>query len=75
MAKYSLLTQKHYDESIGHYISYGIIYTSDNNTITVADISVDKFAVEQLIEKFNKYKLSEKHLYDVIEDYLYDFEI
>lgn len=74
MAKYSLLTQKHYDESIGHYISYGIKCTN-NNTITVADISVDKFAVEKLIEKLNICELDERHLYDVIEDFLYDFEI
>ncbi len=74
MAKYSLLTQKHYDESIGHYISYGIVCTN-NNTITVADISVDKFAVEQLIENFNKHELDERHLYEAIEDYLYDFKL
>ncbi|MBQ2971147.1 MAG: hypothetical protein IJO20_00960 [Ruminococcus sp.] len=75
MAKYSLLTQKHYDESIGDYISYGIICADNNNTITVADISVDKFAVEKIIEKFNIYELDVCHLYDAIEDFLYDFEI
>lgn len=75
MAKYSLITQKHYDESIGHYISYGITYIDNNDTITIADISVDKFAVEKLIEKFNTCKLDVCHIYDAIEDFLYDFEI
>lgn len=75
MAKYTLLTQKHFDESIGHYISYGIVCTINNNTLTVADISVDKFAVEKLIEKFNTYELDVRHLYDAIEDFLYDFKI
>lgn len=72
MAKYSLLTQTLYDTSIGHYTSYGIIAEERKLTISVADISTDKFAVEQLIEKFNTHKLSLCHLHNAVEDFLYD---
>ncbi len=75
MAKYSLLTQNLYDISIGHYTSYGIIVEEKENNFTVADISTDKFAVEQLIKKFNRENLSSCHLLCAIEDYLCDFEI
>ncbi len=75
MAKYSLLTQNLYDTSIGHYTSYGIIAKERKLTISVADISTDKFAVEQLIEKFNTYELSLCHLHDAVEDFLCDYNL
>lgn len=74
MANYSLLTQNLYDTSIGHYTSYGIKAEERNDTISVADISTDKFAVEQLIKKFNDNELSICHLTQAVEDFLYDFK-
>lgn len=75
MAIYSLHTQNLYDTSIGHYTSYGIIAEEKGKAISVADISTDKFAVEQLIEKFNNHKLCSCHLLSAVEDYLYDLEV
>lgn len=75
MAKYTLYTQNLYDTSIGHYTSYGIIAQEKDKTISVADISTDRFAVEQLIEKFNNQELSSCHLLCAVEDYLYDLSI
>lgn len=75
MAKYSLLTQNLYDTSIGHYVSYGIKAELKDKIITVADISTDKFAVEQLVKQFNTHNLSDCHLHQAVEDFLYDLEI
>ncbi|MBQ4129024.1 MAG: hypothetical protein IJD68_04545 [Ruminococcus sp.] len=73
MVEYKLLKQRKYYSISGCYTSYGILAFKGEKLIrTVADISANKTAVENLIEKFNKYELDPCHLSQAIEDYLYD---
>ncbi|MBR2715533.1 MAG: hypothetical protein IKB73_04930 [Ruminococcus sp.] len=72
MANYSLHTQSLYGIGRKKQVSYGIIVTENGETSTIADISIDKIAVEQLIERLNTYELSTEHLSQVIEDFLCD---
>ena len=58
------------DENGQQHTTYGISY----NDTTVKDISINKAKVENLISLCNKLDLSPIHIYDVIDDFLVDFE-
>lgn len=60
-----------FDESGEQHETYGLIY---NNTV-INDISTDKEKVERLVALCNELELSPIHIYDVIDDFLVDFEI
>lgn len=51
--------------------SYGISYEG----IIIEDISTNKEKIEKLIILSNELDLSPIHIYDVIDDFLVDFEI
>lgn len=73
MIKYKLFEQTKYYNNSGHYTSYGIIVFDDDVHIrTVPDISLDKSAVQNMVDKFNRYELDPCHLAQSVEDYLYD---
>ncbi len=73
MIIYKLFEQTKYYSNSGHYTSYGIIvFDGDVHLRTVPDVSLNKAAVEMLVDKFNKYQLDPCHLSQSIEDYLYD---
>lgn len=59
------------DEDEGLHITYGI---SHNDTM-IKDVSIDKVKVEKLITLCNELDLSPIHIYDVVEDFLVDFEV
>lgn len=73
MINYRLFEQTKFYNKSGYYTSYGIIVFDDEVHIrTVPDVSLDKSAVQKLVDKFNKYELDPCHLKQAIEDYLYD---
>lgn len=59
------------DENGNDINSYGISFKNKK----INDVSTDKNKVLKLIEKCNKLKVSEIHIYDIIEDFFVDFEI
>ena len=67
---YCVTSETFWHEDIGDYISHGIIASSENNTITISDISVDRERVENLARKCNENDLEICHFHDVVEDYL-----
>jgi hypothetical protein len=73
---YGISTEK-YESNKECRISYGIVVYSEidkDGTATIIasirDISSDKKAVEELVQKCNLLKLSLLHLSDVVEDFL-----
>ena len=59
------------DDNGNQHETYGLIY---NNTV-INDISTNKEKVEKLVFLCNELELSPIHIYDVIDDFLVDFEI
>lgn len=59
------------DDTGDERATYGISY---NNTV-IKDVSTNKSKVEKLITLCNELDLSPMHIYDVVEDFLVDFEI
>lgn len=51
--------------------SYGITFEN----VEIKDISINKDIIVKLIEKCNKFNVSKLHMYDIVEDFLVDFEI
>lgn len=51
--------------------TYGVSY----DAVVIRDVSINKSKVLSLINKCNTYKLSPVHIYDIIDDFLVDFEI
>lgn len=47
-------------------VTYGV----QNGEMCISDISVDKKAVESLVDRLNTYKLDPIHLFDAVEDFL-----
>ena len=68
---YALYQSTIADEHGQKHTTYGMSY----NDTTVKDISVNKAKVENLVNLCNKLDLSFIHLYDVIDDFLVDFEV
>ena len=59
------------DESGEKWDTYGIRYGEN----VINDISIDRIKIEKLIEVLNRQKLSPIHIYDVIEDFMVDFNV
>lgn len=75
MVEYKLQTKTTLNSDSTTSTSYGILaFCGKRLVATVSDISDNKDAVEQLIQKFNSYDLSLCHLEQAVEDYLYDLE-
>lgn len=73
---FRLFTQRKTAEGFGEYTAYGIEAVEQNQIICqIEDISVDKDEMLRLIEKFNHEKPELSHMEQVIEDFLYDFEV
>lgn len=68
---FKLIETKIKDDTGKAWATYGISY----NDTMIKDISIDKAKIEKLVSLCNELDLSPKHIYDVIEDFLVDFEI
>ena len=76
LIRYELQTGHAYDNEYGGYETYGITASRCGKIIcTVEDVSLDREKVEQLVKRFNEGQLSPVHLDDMIENFLYDFEV
>lgn len=76
MIRYELQTGHLYNSEYGSYESYGVIASRGGRIICVIeDISLDRDKVEELVKRFNEGQLSPAHLEEVIENFLYDFEV
>lgn len=59
------------EDSFDSYVSYGIDIICNKAIVrSIKDISLNKNELSSLIEKCNRLKLSEIHIYDVIDDFL-----
>jgi len=68
-AEYELLTtEKTMDGTT--YFCYGIRLSYAGTEVCVEDISLDKTAVMELVEKCNRLQLSPIHFREVLEDFL-----
>lgn len=54
------------------HIGYGIGCHQENTNIIIEDITLERNAMTELIDRCNALHLSTIHLYDVIEDFLVD---
>ena len=63
----------HYTKIEGELIkTYGIIYFGRDKLIKIVkDVSVSRSEVKKLVKDLNEYKVELVHLYDIIEDFLY----
>lgn len=76
MIDYKLLTQRKYDSSYGAYDTYGVSVSVCGKTVRVIeDISLEKEKVAALISLCNREALSPEHLDEIVESFLYDFEV
>ena len=60
-----------YDENNNKIKSYGISFENEK----IQDISINKEKIIKLVKKCNKLKISKLHIYDIVEDFLVDFEV
>jgi len=67
---YSLIDDVINNPETGQYQTYGIMYTSEKETIRVPDISLHKDRLEAIITKLNQHQLMPIHIFDVVEDVL-----
>ncbi len=71
MFRYTTVEEEFNDADLGHYVSYGICVTEDDNSIlTVSDMSTNRDLVDKLVGLCNEHQLDPIHLLDVIEDAL-----
>lgn len=74
--RYELFSERKFQEEYGWYHTHGILAVSCGQTVSViGDITLDKEKLLLLIAKFNEEKLELPHLEQVIEEFLYDFEV
>lgn len=62
--------------SIGgeEYISYGIRCRYEDEVLDIKDITEDKNKIEFIANIFNRHNPHKVHIYDILENYLVDFE-
>ena len=71
MIKYKIRVDLIYSEEYGCYKSYGVDVISNKAIInSIKDISLNKKPLKKLIRMCNHLKLSEIHIYDVVDDFL-----
>ena len=76
MIHYEVQKEQAYNSFCGQYDTYGItVYEHGKLLSVVEDISLDRDKVEALADRFNRDQLSPAHLEEMIETFLYDFEI
>ena len=76
MILYELCTQQNYDDAVGLYTTYGIAVSDGSKTLRVIeDISLEREKVVSLVGQFNRERLCPSHLDEMIESFLYDFEV
>ena len=69
---YSVFKEELNSDETGHYISFGIVWQSEGDRISVSDISLDEEQVTNLACLFNEQDLDPVHLFDAVEDFVYD---
>lgn len=76
MIQYKVQKEQAYNSACGQYDTYGVAVYEDGMLLSaVEDISLDKDKVAALADRFNRDQLSPAHLEEMIETFLYDFEI
>ncbi len=76
MIHYRLFSEHLCGEELGTYETYGIIAEHSKRIIRViSDISCEKEKVQALVDLYNTERLSPEHLDEMIESFLYDFEV
>ena len=74
--RYKLFSETKFQEEYGWYRTYGIIAVRRGQTASViGDISLDKAKLLPFVKKLNKEKLELCHLKQVVEEFLYNFEV
>ena len=70
MFLYVTFKERLFSDDIGFYDSYGIKATdeSNNNILTVSDVSVNESFVNELCRCFNLYQLDPVHLSDALDN-------
>ncbi|MCH5202399.1 MAG: hypothetical protein J1F17_04245 [Oscillospiraceae bacterium] len=58
----------------GYYISYGIRCRYQDEILDIKDITEDKNKIEFIVNIFNKHNPHKVHIYDILENYLINFE-
>ncbi len=76
MVTYKLFAERKYDAEYGYYQAYGIRAEASGDILRdIGDISDDREKVAALVGLYNDCRLSPEHLDEMIEDFLYDFEV
>ena len=76
MILYELCAQQSCDDAAGQYTTYGIAVSDGGRIIRViGDISLEREKVASLVGRFNRERLCPAHLDEMIENFLYDFEV
>lgn len=73
MYLYQAVGERLLRDDVGEYTTYGIMLTRDGAMIDyVADVTCDYAMARRMAESFTLHQLSPLHLYDAIEDFLFD---
>lgn len=67
MNRYAAIEEELHSDEIGTYVAYGVRM---DETLSVSDVSLDRAAVENLVERMNDGDLDPVHFFDVIEDFV-----
>ena len=67
---YSVICESLISEEGIEYTTYGILTSVGGEDIVISDITTDREALEDLVNRCNLGELDVIHLYDVVEDFL-----
>lgn len=72
-AKFKALKEYHDHEDIGKYISYGLQADyGDGDIIIISDVTTKQEYIQQIIKTFRNFRISKTHLFEAVEDFVYD---
>ncbi len=68
---YTVFKEELNSDETGDYVTFGIRWQNDRS-FSVSDISLDEEQVTNLAHLFNELELDPTHLFDAVEDFVYD---
>ena len=67
------LIEKEFDSAeCGRYTAYGITYKTEQNSVSVNDLTLDKDAAQKFVLLCNQLKLDPAQLFDAAEDFVFE---
>jgi len=69
---YELIEEEMESKECGSYTAYGITYKSEQETVSVSDLTLDKDKALTFVLLCNKLNLDPAQLFDAAEDFVFE---